>query len=136
MRTIRGLYVAAFGSCIVWSMTLVHNYLDVIRNSVRILRPLVTFAENTFFLIVNKQEYNKHNLIYFILVYISAIFVADHGVVVDGPLPGKNFRLYLLKLSYFFFDDINCHDDVFLHQKQFRYPITSPFSNILPSSPK
>ena len=31
-------------------------------DSARILRPLVTFAERYFFLIMNKQEYNQFNL--------------------------------------------------------------------------
>jgi len=40
------------------------------RYSVRILRPLVTFVEHYFFLIMNKQEYSKFNLIisYFALL--------------------------------------------------------------------
>jgi len=40
------------------------------RDSARILRPLVTFAEHIFFLIMSKQEYNELNLIisYFVLL--------------------------------------------------------------------
>jgi hypothetical protein len=37
---------------------------SIIRDLARILRPLVTFAEQIFLgLIMNKQEYNEHNLI-------------------------------------------------------------------------
>jgi hypothetical protein len=43
------------------------NYVEaypVFRDLARILRPLVTFAEQIFFgLIMNKQEYNELNLI-------------------------------------------------------------------------
>jgi len=43
---------------------------DPQRDSARILRPLVTFAEQSFFLLMNKQEYDKFNLImsYFTLL--------------------------------------------------------------------
>jgi hypothetical protein len=36
---------------------------DKHRELARILRPLVTFAEQIFFKIMNKQEYNEPNLI-------------------------------------------------------------------------
>ena len=45
-------------------------HIPIVRDSASILRPLVTFAEQYFFLIMNKQEYNKFNLIirYFTLL--------------------------------------------------------------------
>ena len=45
-------------------MTQVHRHLA------RILRPLVTFAEQIFFLIMNKQEYNELN---FIINYVALL---------------------------------------------------------------
>jgi hypothetical protein len=39
-------------------------HIDQSRDLARILRPLVTFAEQIFFIIImNKQEYNELNLI-------------------------------------------------------------------------
>jgi predicted membrane protein len=45
-------------------------HIPIVRDSASILRPLFLFAEQYFFLIMNKQEYNKFNLIirYFALL--------------------------------------------------------------------
>ena len=52
-------------------------HIPIVRDSARILRQLVTFAEQYFFLIMNKQKYNKFNLIirYFALLSL----LTSHG---------------------------------------------------------
>ena len=45
----------------------------IIRDSAKILRPLVTFAKQFFFLIMNKQEYNKFNLIIIYFALLSLL---------------------------------------------------------------
>jgi hypothetical protein len=53
----------------IWALPSKLQYF-LFRYSARILRPLVTFVEHYFFLIMNKQEYSKFNLIisYFALL--------------------------------------------------------------------
>jgi hypothetical protein len=52
-------------------------HIPIVRDSARIFRQLVTFAEQYFFLIMNKQKYNKFNLIirYFALLSL----LTSHG---------------------------------------------------------